>query len=158
MNRRDTAAISDIESDLHATSGEISWALSLFILFQGLVPLIWSAVSEVYGRKVISLSFQFLNQHTHHIVRLSTSSLFQYVLWDVLWRQRLRVSVCLSAYGVSKQPGKAILAVEAARSKLNVVRRSSAVISIGAATLADIYDPHERGTVMGIYYWYDIAP
>ncbi|KAJ4482465.1 major facilitator superfamily domain-containing protein [Lentinula aciculospora] len=32
---------------------------------------------------------------------------------------------------------------------------SSAVMSIGAATLADIYDPVERGTKMGIYY---IAP
>jgi len=32
---------------------------------------------------------------------------------------------------------------------------SSAVLSIGAATLADIYDPQERGTKMGIYY---VAP
>ncbi len=32
--------------------------------------------------------------------------------------------------------------------------RSAAVISIGAATLADIYEPHERGTMMGVYYWY----
>lgn len=30
-------------------------------------------------------------------------------------------------------------------------RRSSSVLSIGAATLADIYEPHERGTMMGIY-------
>lgn len=29
--------------------------------------------------------------------------------------------------------------------------RSSSVLSIGAATLADIYEPHERGTMMGIY-------
>ena len=29
---------------------------------------------------------------------------------------------------------------------------SSAVIAIGAATLADIYEPHERGTMMGVYY------
>ncbi|PCH40367.1 MFS general substrate transporter [Wolfiporia cocos MD-104 SS10] len=29
---------------------------------------------------------------------------------------------------------------------------SSAVMSIGAATLADLYDPSERGTIMGIYY------
>ncbi|KAI6166681.1 vacuolar DHA amino acid exporter [Pisolithus thermaeus] len=29
---------------------------------------------------------------------------------------------------------------------------TSAVLTIGAATLADIYEPHERGTVMGIYY------
>jgi hypothetical protein len=35
-----------------------------------------------------------------------------------------------------------------------IVTSGAAVISIGAATLADIYDPHERGTMMGIYYWY----
>ncbi|KAG8214817.1 major facilitator superfamily domain-containing protein [Butyriboletus roseoflavus] len=29
---------------------------------------------------------------------------------------------------------------------------SSAVIAIGAATLADIYEPHQRGTMMGVYY------
>ncbi|KAI5121067.1 hypothetical protein M0805_008581 [Coniferiporia weirii] len=29
---------------------------------------------------------------------------------------------------------------------------SSAVFSVGAGTLADIYDPHERGKMMGIYY------
>ena len=36
----------------------------------------------------------------------------------------------------------------------NPPHRSSAVISLGASTLADIYDPHERGTMMGIYYWF----
>jgi MFS family permease len=29
---------------------------------------------------------------------------------------------------------------------------SSAVLAIGAGTLADIFDPHERGTKVGIYY------
>lgn len=29
---------------------------------------------------------------------------------------------------------------------------SSAVFSVGAGTLADIYEPHERGSMMGIYY------
>lgn len=35
--------------------------------------------------------------------------------------------------------------------------RSSAVVSIGAATLADLYEPAQRGTMMGIYLWYVIA-
>ena len=39
------------------------------------------------------------------------------------------------------------------RLKLNAGHSGAAVISIGAATLADIYEPHERGTMMGIYYW-----
>jgi hypothetical protein len=33
--------------------------------------------------------------------------------------------------------------------------RSSAVLGIGAASLADIFEPHERGTKLGVYY---IAP
>ena len=33
-----------------------------------------------------------------------------------------------------------------------VPTRSSAVIALGAATLADIYEPAQRGTMMGIYY------
>lgn len=28
----------------------------------------------------------------------------------------------------------------------------SAVVTIGAATLADVYEPHQRGTMMGIFY------
>lgn len=30
--------------------------------------------------------------------------------------------------------------------------RSSGVLLMGAATLADVYDPHQRGTMVGIYY------
>lgn len=37
------------------------------------------------------------------------------------------------------------------RPTLRTGPRSSSVLSIGAATLADIYEPHERGTMMGIY-------
>ncbi|OJA19748.1 hypothetical protein AZE42_11228, partial [Rhizopogon vesiculosus] len=29
---------------------------------------------------------------------------------------------------------------------------SSAIFAIGAGTLADIYEPHQRGTMMGVYY------
>lgn len=33
-----------------------------------------------------------------------------------------------------------------------LVRSLSPVLSLGAATLADMYEPRERGTMMGIYY------
>lgn len=49
-------SISQIESQLHATSGEISLSLSLFILIQGAFPLLWTAFSEIYGRKIIYLT------------------------------------------------------------------------------------------------------
>jgi MFS family permease len=32
------------------------------------------------------------------------------------------------------------------------IHSSSSVFSVGAGTLADIFEPHERGSVMGIYY------
>lgn len=46
------AANALIEQDLHASSSDISWSLSVFILVQGLFPLVWSAISEIKGRKV----------------------------------------------------------------------------------------------------------
>jgi hypothetical protein len=47
-----TAAIKNIQTDLHASNAEIALSLSLFILVQGTAPLFWSAVSEIKGRKV----------------------------------------------------------------------------------------------------------
>ncbi|KAH8077264.1 MFS general substrate transporter [Cristinia sonorae] len=109
-------AISEIEADLHASSRQISWSLSLFILFQGCVPILWSALSEVYGRKVVYLLSLTLCT-VGCIVAATAKSI------GVLIGVR-----CLQAAG------------------------SSAVLSIGAATLADLFDPHERGAIMGIYY------
>ncbi|KAI0685014.1 MFS general substrate transporter [Cytidiella melzeri] len=108
--------IAQIEADLHATPGQISWSLSVFILLQGAVPLLWSAVSEIIGRKkvyLVSLSIGL----TGAIVAATSHSI------GILIGMR-----CLQAVG------------------------TSAILSIGAATLADIYDPHERGTMMGVYY------
>jgi MFS family permease len=42
-----------METDLPATASQISLSLSLFIAFQGVMPLFWSAVSEVKGRKLV---------------------------------------------------------------------------------------------------------
>jgi hypothetical protein len=47
-----TAANAQIEQQLHTSSGDISLSLSLFILTQGNFPVIWSAISEIKGRKV----------------------------------------------------------------------------------------------------------
>ncbi|KAI0088499.1 MFS general substrate transporter [Irpex rosettiformis] len=108
--------IAQIEDQLHATPAQISWSLSIFILIQGSVPLLWSAISEIIGRKkvyLVSLSIGLVGA----IVAATARSI------SVLIAMR-----CLQAIG------------------------TAAILSIGAATLADIYDPHERGTMMGIYY------
>src|SRR5882757_9629328 len=49
---QEAAANAQIKQQLHADSGEISLSLSLFILLQGNFPVIWSAISEIKGRKV----------------------------------------------------------------------------------------------------------
>ncbi|KZT12154.1 MFS general substrate transporter [Laetiporus sulphureus 93-53] len=109
-------AISQIEKDLHATSSQLSLTLSLFILIQGGLPLFWSAISEIRGRKTVYLTSIALCM-LGCIVSATAKTI------NVLIGMR-----CLQAAG------------------------SSAVMAIGAATLADLYEPAERGTVMGIYY------
>ena len=46
------AAIKQVESDLRTTSGKISLSLSIFIVVLGSMPLLWTAISEIKGRKV----------------------------------------------------------------------------------------------------------
>ncbi|CCL99473.1 uncharacterized protein FIBRA_01491 [Fibroporia radiculosa] len=108
-------AISQIESDLHATSNQMSLTLSLFILVQGILPVVWSAVSEIQGRKMVYLLSIALYTVGSIVAALSKSI------------QILIVMRMLQSAG------------------------GSAVISIGAATLADLYEPSERGTMMGLY-------
>ncbi|KAI9064704.1 vacuolar DHA amino acid exporter [Trametes sanguinea] len=109
-------AISQIEEQLHASSGEISLSLSLFIALQGIMPLLWSALSEFWGRKKVYLVSTALCMVGCIVAALSKTI-------GVLIGMR-----CIQALG------------------------SSAVMSLGAATLADIYEPSQRGTMMGIYY------
>ncbi|KAG2758056.1 MFS general substrate transporter [Suillus brevipes Sb2] len=105
-----------IETDLHATNSQISWTLAAFILIQGNFPLIWSAVAEITGRKV---------------VYLLSSALF--VVGSAILALSKTIEVMIG-----------MRALQAAG--------SSAFLAISAATLADIYETHERGTMMGIFY------
>ncbi|KAG2131816.1 major facilitator superfamily domain-containing protein, partial [Suillus clintonianus] len=105
-----------IEKDLHATSSQISWSLAAFILIQGNFPLIWSAMAEITGRK---------------IVYLLSSALF--VVGSVIIALSKTIGVMI-----------AMRVLQAAG--------SSAFLAISAATLADIYETHERGTMMGVFY------
>ncbi|KAG1869008.1 MFS general substrate transporter [Suillus subalutaceus] len=109
-------ANAQIEQQLHASSGDISLSLSLFILMQGNCPIIWSAISEIKGRKMVYLCSVALFTLGSAIVAVSNT--------------------------IGLMIGMRILQGAG----------SSAVIAIGAATLADIYEPHQRGTMMGVYY------
>ncbi|KAJ7938304.1 vacuolar DHA amino acid exporter [Mycena leptocephala] len=106
-------AIADMEVELSATASQISLSLSLFIAFQGVMPLVWSAISEVKGRKfvyVVSIAIFAAGS-----VVVATSKTIELV---IIFR-------CIQATGY---------------------------VEFRAATLADIFEPAERGTKMGIYY------
>ncbi|KAG1763587.1 MFS general substrate transporter [Suillus occidentalis] len=105
-----------IQEDLQATSSQISWTLAAFQLIQGNFPLLWSATSEIIGRKP---------------VYLLASAIFVVGSAALALSKSIEVMIGMRA-------------LQAAG--------SCAVISISAATLADIYEPHERGTMMGIFY------
>lgn len=105
-----------IEKDLHATDSQISWTLAVFMLIQGNFPLIWSAVAEITGRKVVYLLSSALFAGGSAVLALSKTI-------EVMTGMR-----ALQAAG------------------------SSAFLAISAATLADIYETHERGTMMGVFY------
>ncbi|KXN88549.1 hypothetical protein AN958_07185 [Leucoagaricus sp. SymC.cos] len=109
-------AVTAMEEDLHTTSSQFSLSLALFLVVQGLVPVAWSGISEIKGRKMVYVCSMAL--------------------------------VTGASIGIALSPNIGLVigfkCIQAAG--------SSAFLAIGAATLADIYDPHERGTKMGIYY------
>ncbi|KDR77434.1 hypothetical protein GALMADRAFT_155380 [Galerina marginata CBS 339.88] len=109
-------AVEEMEADLPATSSQFSLSISMFSLVQGLMPLLWSAISEVKGRKLVYLT-----------------SIALFSLGSII--------VALSRH-IGPVIGFRVLQAAG----------SSAVMAIGAASLADIFDPEERGRKMGIYY------
>ncbi|EJD50727.1 vacuolar DHA amino acid exporter [Auricularia subglabra TFB-10046 SS5] len=109
-------AIADIKAQLGATDQDISLSLSLFIIVQGSTPLLWSAVSEIKGRKYVYLI-----------------SILLFTVGCAVGASATRVAVLIGMRVLQALGG-------------------SAVLAIGAATLADIYEPRERGTKLGIYY------
>ncbi|CUA72501.1 MFS antiporter QDR3 [Candida albicans SC5314] [Rhizoctonia solani] len=109
-------AFAQIKRELHATNGQIALSLALFILVQGNAPIIWSAISEFKGRKIV------------YIVSMALFCVGS--------------AVCGAAKDMKVLIGMRI--VQAAG--------SSSVLNLGAGTLSDMYDPHERGTMMGIYF------
>ncbi|KIJ69623.1 hypothetical protein HYDPIDRAFT_106262 [Hydnomerulius pinastri MD-312] len=109
-------ANAQIELALHASSSEISWSLSVFIIIQGTFPLVWSAISEIKGRKPVYLS-----------------SMALFLVGSAIVASAKSIGLVIGMRGLQ-------------------AAGSSAVMAIAAATLADIYEPHERGTKMGVYY------
>ncbi|BGP42932.1 hypothetical protein JCM10449v2_006947 [Rhodotorula kratochvilovae] len=109
-------ALESLQRDLNGTDALVAASVSIFIAGQGIFPMVWSAVSEVSGRKYCYIAAMVI-----------------YIVGTVVCSQAHSMGVFL-AMRVLQSAG------------------SSAVLSLGAGTLADMYDTHERGTKLGIYY------
>ncbi|KZT53351.1 MFS general substrate transporter [Calocera cornea HHB12733] len=109
-------AFNQIQAELGATDAEIALSLSLYIWVQGNAPLVWSAISEIKGRKPVYLA-----------------SLTLFTVGCIVAAEARSIGVLI---------GMRILQAAG----------TSAVLSIGAGTLADIFEPRERGSMMGVYY------
>ena len=107
--------IDDVKRDLHASDNAIALSVSLFILAQGTLPLVWSPISEIVGRKscflvamgIFTVSMAILGGATHSVAML------------IVFR-------VIGAGG------------------------SSALLAISAGTLADLYEPAERGVKVSV--------
>lgn len=72
-------ALEQLQADLDASSSTLALTVSLFILGQGFFPQIWTAISEVSGRKPCYLSA--LGERASFVVQpKSSSSLSEYAL------------------------------------------------------------------------------
>ncbi|KAJ8690656.1 hypothetical protein PTI98_012065 [Pleurotus ostreatus] len=128
-----------MEEQLPATSSQISLSLSLFILLQGTVPLLWSALSEIKGRKLVYILSVGLST-VGCIVTALAPNIGLVIGFRCLQGAGYEHSRYLTHY----------YSTEA--SDICDTNSSASVISIGGATLADLYPPSIRGTKMGIYY------
>ncbi|KAK9895179.1 MFS general substrate transporter [Cystobasidium minutum MCA 4210] len=113
-------AIDSLKNDLHASQQIINLSVSLFILLQGVIPMLWAGISEIYGRKLV------------YMISFTMFAITQVVC------------------AVANSPGL-FLAM-----RVLSAAGGSAVLTIGGGTLADIYDSHERGTMVGIYYLFPV--
>lgn len=102
--------INDLQADLHASQGSIALSVSLYILTQGCLPLLWSPISEIVGRKICFL--------------VATSI---FVVCNIIIAAAATTVAMLIAFRVIAAGG------------------SSAMLAIAAGTLADLYEPAERG-------------
>ncbi|SPO34575.1 uncharacterized protein PSFLO_00046 [Pseudozyma flocculosa] len=109
-------ALSQIQDDLKTSEALISATVSLYILVQGSMPLLWSPISDLYGRKVC-----FLSGMTMYTIA--------------------------SAIAAATPTMAGLMAA-----RLIQAAGSSTVLSIAAGSLAEIFDPQERGSKLGIYY------
>ena len=102
--------INDLKADLNASDSAIALSISLYILAQGCLPLIWSPISEIIGRKTCFLAATAIFSLSMIVLAAATQNVAMLIAFRVI-----------GAAG------------------------SAAMLSISAGTLADLYEPAERG-------------
>lgn len=78
------AAVEEMEQDLPATPAQFSLSISVFILIQGVFPLVWSAISEVKGRKVSYLSTSTESRLIQYLKLVYVSSLALFTVGSIM--------------------------------------------------------------------------
>lgn len=110
------AALTELSEDFHASKTLTNLAVAMYLLAMSIFPLLWSAFSEIFGRRTIYLvSFAF------------------FTLWS------------------------AITAMSTSMEMLVVMRvlgggSAASVLAVGAGTIADVWEPKERGRAMGTFF------
>jgi len=99
-----SAAIEDVQRDLQASINEIALSLSLFILVQGISPLLWSSLSDIKGRKIIYISSMLVRYPLANILPRLMKSRFSSS--DLLWEEYPSQYTSLYACVCSKQLGQ----------------------------------------------------
>ncbi|KAI9639325.1 major facilitator superfamily domain-containing protein [Dioszegia hungarica] len=108
--------IDEVQQDLNASSTQIGLSISMYILFQGCVPVLWASIAEITGRKIV-----YLVSYAIYFVGSLVGSRANSMPLFIVMR-------CLQACG------------------------SSAVVAVGAGSLADMFEVHERGQKLGVFY------
>ncbi|GMK55495.1 hypothetical protein CspeluHIS016_0205510 [Cutaneotrichosporon spelunceum] len=108
--------LDEVAADLGASQTQIGLSLSLYILFQGGIPLVWTTVAEIVGRKPV------------------------YITSFVLYTG--------GSVGAGRAPTMPVLI----GMRILQAVGSSAVVSSGAGSLADMYEVRERGRRLGWFY------
>lgn len=155
-------ALGSLQQELRANDPLVAASVSSFIAGQGVFPLLWSSLSEVTGRKkcyIVALG---------ELTLLSRSIAAEPPLTRSL-RTRFYLAVIYVVGSVVCSRSNSIGVFIAMRVLQSL--GSSAVLSLGAGTLADMYDvslvssrpfdlaltpsffqTHERGEKLGVYY------
>lgn len=71
IDRFNSAAFGQIKKELHATDSQIALSLAIYILVQGNAPLVWSAISEIKGRKIVYIVSMIVSRQRHSPSNLS---------------------------------------------------------------------------------------